>query len=447
MLVGIGFYIITGFSTLMMADDYCYFSLTKNSNFFSALIDSYTSAIVIAGNRFSATFFSILVPYVGINFIKFMPFLTVVSLIISISLLVQIILRFFALEPSLTVNLIISLLFAGILFYIVPSQFQNVYWFSGVIAYTTPLFFYTLTLVFYFSMLQKDRYPIWMMIFLILFSFITSGFSETSAVTFLVHILLIILFLISTKSVKVNNPKIYLPIIGLTVGIVLLVISPSAIMRNSGGSGIGFGINEPIKLLSTSFSFGFDFIIDQFRSYTLPLIILVIGMICVGGLIEIPKNTTAIKKIAFSIVFTILSTYIVISASMSPQIFAFGAYPNHRSQIIPLFFLLLGFSFIGIIIGILLYKKINVSKVFLVLPLILISLYMVRAGYSSYSFKNELSGRSLLWDERNSFIMSQVEKGIVDVSIMGVDRIESIMDFNPVCLREFYQIRNIEILN
>lgn len=448
LFVGIGFYVITGFSSLMMADDYCYFSLLKNYTFFTALSQTYISATVIAGNRFSATFFSMLASLFGTNIIKVGPLISISTFMLALIFMVTKKMELFQVKRNHTLIIVISLTFLGILFYITPSRFQNIYWYSGVIAYTTPLIFYSLLIGLYYSFVKHENKPKFFIPILFVLSMITTGFSETSAIAFLVHFSLIMVLFIFTKKIKAQEPENYIPLIGLIVGVILLIVSPSAISRNSGNENLnGFGFIELIKLLTTSFTFGFDFIIDMIKSFSLPIIVLLVGMISLGGLIEFPYRHDSLRSLIIFQIYTFLSTFIIISASMSPQIFAFGAYPNERSQIIPLYFLLLGVSIIGISLGIIIINKLKINRKSLVFLLLVISIYLLRAGFTEYSHVDDLSKRSKVWKERNSYIVSQVEKGMVDITIPGIDSIETIMDFNPMCLRDYYQINNIEIIN
>jgi len=81
----------------------------------------------------------------------------------------------------------------------------------------------------------------------------------------------------------------------------------------------------------------------------------------------------------------------------------------------------------------------------IIFPIILVTIYLLRAGFSELTYQNELNARKVVWEERNAYILKQIEQGNVDISVKGVDSIETIMDFNPVCFRDFYQIDIISI--
>ena len=444
----IAIYMYVGFSSLMMADDYCYFSLIKDQTFINAQVEAYTNAIVIAGNRFSATFFSVLASLLGPKFIQYSPMITILSLFFSLFYLFFHALCLFMKYKDRILSAVISAIFVGIILYIAPSRFQNTYWFSGVIAYTTPIITYSLLLGYYFYILRIKKPKLWQFIFLFVLSILSAGFSETSSVSFLVHFSFLLLFGFYNKNFNLNEFKFYLPIMGLFIGMVLLIISPSASLRNSGSNSIvASNITNPIELFITSIVFGFDFILSQIKSYTLPITIIIIGMFSIGGFISYQHLQKTIKNFFIYSIFIFVSTYLTISASMAPQLFAFGAYPNVRSQLIPSFFLLLGISVFCLGFGAFFISKYQKIKSLLIIPILLVTIYLLRASYSELPYKNELQVRKKAWEERNAYILQQAEQGRDEIIIKGVDSIETIMDFNPVCFRDYYHIDIISVMD
>ncbi|PKO06064.1 MAG: hypothetical protein CVU41_08095 [Chloroflexi bacterium HGW-Chloroflexi-3] len=446
LLGGIAIYIFVGFSSLMMADDYCYFSLINNQTFINAQVETYTNAIVIAGNRFSATFFSLLASLLGPKFIQYSPMITILSLFFSLYFLFfQLLFQFMKYKDRI-LSAVISATFVGIILYIAPSRFQNIYWFSGVIAYTTPIITYSLLIGYWFFILRIKKPRLWQFIFLFLLSLLSAGFSETSSVTFFVNFSFLLLLGFFKNNIKFNDLKFYFPIIGLIIGMILLIISPSALLRNNGSdSMVASNITNPIPLITTSIVFGFDFVLDQIKSFTLPIMIIIIGMFSIGGFINIQNLQISIKKFLIFSTFIIVSTYLTISASMAPQLFAFGAYPNVRSQIIPTFFLLIGISVFSLSFGAIFISRHQKIKFLLIIPILLVTIYLLRASYSELTYKNELQVRKKIWEERNAYILQQVEQEKFEITVKGVDSIESIMDFNPVCFRDYYKIDIISV--
>lgn len=132
---------------------------------------------------------------------------------------------------------------------------------------------------------------------------------------------------------------------------------------------------------------------------------------------------------------------------MAPQLFAFGAYPNVRSQFIPTFFLLLGISVFCLGFGAFFISRYQKIKSLLIIPILFVTIYLLRASYSELPYKNELDVRKKAWEERNTYILQQVEQGRGELIVKGVDSIETIMDFNPVCFRDYYQFDMISVID
>ena len=266
--------------------------------------------------------------------------------------------------------------------------------------------------------------------------------------TDLVNFSFLLLFGFYNKTCQLNEFKFYLPILGLFIGMVLLIISPSATLRNSGSdSMVTSNITNPIDLFITSIVFGFDFILSQIKSYTLPFTIIIIGMFSIGGFLNYQHLQKSIKNFFIYSIFIFVSTYLTISASMAPQLFAFGAYPNVRSQLIPAFFLLLGISVFCLGFGAFFISRYQKIKSLLIIPLLLVTIYLLRASYSELPYKNELQVRKKAWEERNGYILQQVDQGRGEIIVKGVDSIETIMDFNPVCFSDYYQIEIISVID
>jgi len=436
-----------GYSTLMMADDYCYFGLARNSStFINVVLETYTGAVVIAGNRFTSTTLSTLFGYLGAPVVRIIPGLFIAGFFLSIFFLLRQILNLTTNHKHDLECAIAAGLFTGILVFLAPSHFQNLYWFSGIVAYSFPIIFYCLllglitkqTLLYQTSLLRRFC--------TLILAIFTAGFSETSAAAFFILTLILFGLALVLRRIKIKHSLFPTALVGLTIGLSLLILSPSAQARNTGMSELmGNRYGNLIEILAGSLAFGFDFILYQLRGTFLPLTVLFLGMLTIGSFLE--KRPGGLKVLFFAFLLVILSAYFSISASMAPQLFAFGAYPNERSQFIPLFILLSGISCLGLLTGNYLSPTIQRYKVVPVLALLLISIYVLRAGILELNYRSQLEPRRQQWLERNSLVLETTARGEWDMIVTGIDSIGTISDFNPICFNDFYHLNSVDVLD
>lgn len=429
----------------MMADDYCYFGLIRTvSPLLDVIKKSYTESVVIAGNRYSSTVLSILFGYLGAQAVRIMPAFLIFSLMSSVYLLVGDLIQGTIRRRRSIEVAIVGGLFTGILLYTAPSHFQNIYWFSGVVAYSIPIVSYCLLMYITLKNTLSYKNGLINSIGILLFAVVTAGFSETSVAVFFT--LTLLLYATGLASRKIDYRRFSFPaaIAGLAIGTVLLVISPSAISRNSGMNGLlGNKYDSLLEILARSFQFGFDFIIYQIKGTFLPLAVLFIGMLIIGSLIM--PSRIKIKQLVYGSLLIFSIVYLAVSASMAPQIFAFGAYPNERSQLIPLFILLSGITCTGLLTGRYLSHHLHRYQSLALLVLFLVCVYVFRTGLLETNYRSELVTRRQQWVERNTQVLKSTSLGQHDLIVSGIDSIGTISDFNPVCFRAYYQLNSVEL--
>ena len=431
--------------TLMMADDYCYFSFLSRQNFFTAQLQSYTSATIYAGNRFSASLVSGLAGKIGSPVIPLFPIFTYLCLLASFFFLFNQWSRSCGQNPNVTQSVLSSAVFLFFLLYLSPARFQNRYWFSGIIAYTLPLAVFCTLLAVLFVSAQKHERNIAHSAGVFVLSLLSAGFSETSAAAFLTCLSLILLYLL-TCCRKQISPNLLLAYAGMVIGIALMIFSPSAHLRVDNLQPTGIEqTTQPLRLIARSLLFSFDYVRYTISGYILPFGIFALTFAALGY-IQPQRQIQSLSnsKLILLGLFSILSTFAVIAASMAPTVYAFSAYPNPRSQLICLFFLLAGIAMLMNLSGTYLTKRTTRIRSIALLLVFLSGFYALRGGSLELPYRHELQQRQQIWVERDTQIRNQINAGQTTVSVRGIDSIETISDFNPPCFEQYYQINKMQ---
>ncbi|NPV86597.1 MAG: hypothetical protein HPY45_11395 [Anaerolineae bacterium] len=434
--------------TLMMADDYCYFGFLSRQNFFAAQLQSYTSATIYAGNRFAASLVSGLAGKIGNPVIPLFPIFTYLCLLTSFFFLFNQWSRSRGQNPNATHSALSSAVFFFFLLYLSPAHFQNRYWFSGIIAYTLPLAVFCTLLALLLAPAQKHRRSIARSAGIFTLSLLSAGFSETSAAAFLACLSLILLYML-IRCRKQISLDLLLAYVGMIIGTALMILSPSAYIRVDNLQPTGIEqTTQPLKLITRSLIFSFDFIYYTISGYILPLSIFTLTSAALGY-VQSQGQTQPLStsKLIFWGLSTIFSTFIIIAASMAPTIYAFSAYPNPRSQLICLFFLLAGIAVLMNLCGTYLTNHTRRIQPVALLLVLISGVYALRGGILELPYRYELQQRQQIWMERDAQIRNQINAGQTTVSARGIDRIETISDFNPPCFEQYYQINKIQLLD
>lgn len=257
------------------------------------------------------------------------------------------------------------------------------------------------------------------------------------------------LLMVVTRSEKCELWK-FIPILGITLGMVLLIISPSGRSRASSTHSVDLKqIESSLWIFTTSLRFGADFIKYTLSGYIMPVLVSVLSFVAFGYLfredrVSTPKFTR--KKLMINL-FLFLSTYFIVAASISPSVFAFSTYPNVRSRMVGTFFLLAGIALIALYNGYHFPVRSQLIEMGVLVGLVFVSVYVLRASWIEQNYKAELQTRRDQWIVRNEFTENAVLSGKEQITVFGIDSIETIEDLNPVCYRKFYGLVHVEVVN
>lgn len=433
-----------GFNTFMMADDYCWFAVLKRHDFFTSLFNAYTKIAAFGGNRFSAMLIAGLSSRIGSKVIPIFPFFTFLGLLFGFTFSIKQILDNLKITPR-RVDIYAAALFILFIFlYTSPAPFQNRYWFAGILTYTFPFILFSFLIGLIFLYINKGIHNWKLSILIFLISILTMGFSETCAAAFLVF--LTVMFILLAFDPQRRRIGLFLiSFLGCLIGLALLFFSPAAHLRLSSQPK---SIFNPGLIILTSLDFSFDFIKLSLMGIINPLIVSAIAFIALGFLhFRSQKVKLSMKHMLIISIITIIWTFLIITAAMSPTVFSFGSYLNLRSQIVPLFFLILGISTISYVSGGYL-SQFN-TPYFLIgfIPIVIVATYVFRGSLIVLNDATSLSQNQEIWETRDSQVREEVSQGIDDVIIRRIDHIEDVMDFNPTCFMEYYRLDNLDYLN
>jgi len=134
-------FIIKGYSSRYLQDDYCYGGDVRQKGFFTAQIYAYFEPTEYNGNRFSLTFFSGIAELAGgARAERYLPGLSLLIWLFTLIYLIhQIQIKLFN-SAYLTVSILVALFLLTYTLYLAPDLYQVLYWRSGRLPYLTPLF-------------------------------------------------------------------------------------------------------------------------------------------------------------------------------------------------------------------------------------------------------------------------------------------------------------------
>lgn len=450
-------FIYKGTFSRYLQDDYCYGASIVGNGFLRTQYLSYFFGGAYNGNRFALTLFSGIFDELG--GVSLMPMFSAFWILLWGSTLTFLFKNIYYLVAGKKV-ILPAILFSEIIlsfsFFLAPELFQVLYWKAGSLPYLAPLVLNTYLFSRMISMSQKEIRGIHFCEF-ILIGFLASGFSETTAVIqFTIWGILFINLSFCKQRISLNRKLLVLigsVLLVTTCGLCLQAFSPSNSAR------LSITPAKPIalsKFLSLSFVFGMDFIKDSLKSRWLPFFIL----FCTGltfGLNSaiILKNKT--KLLLVGIIS--LSLYLICVAASTPSVLLGSVYPENRALFPSHYFLVLTIFSLGFLLSQLVstIKPVSDHKqavwVISVILCLGITAYMVRKLPFFYEGIPQLKARSIAWDQRNAWIISEKILGNKNILAPAFDSIAHITEINKdpehwvnLCAARYYGIDSISAI-
>jgi hypothetical protein len=460
-------WLVTGFSGLVLviyaylgtfsrhlADDYCSVNFTS-TNFFSALWLNYLNV----SDRFSNFMLITFSESVGSRSVAVLPALMLTLWVAGIAWLLYEASNFSG--QVWTKSTILSLTFLLVFFALLqaPNRFQILYWRSAMAAHFAPLVFMPYLAAYILRSITfaaKAPLPLWVYPLVLFIAFILGGFSEPTVV---VMISLLGLAIFSTwmwLKRPTRNAALGLLLwsfVGAVLALVVMAISPANSFR--------LGTPPPALpiLISRSFSYGFDFILNSFRTLPLPSLFTALMPFLIFYNLRaapIPVLTPIQRKtyLTMLVVIPVLS-YLLIVSSFMPSVYG-QSFPVERARFTGQLCLVSGLMIEASLLGSLLaqYR----AHIIETLPLKLISaillavtaLYPLRAARISLADVPEYRTRAQEWDERETQIYAYRAQGQTDLIVYQFNGVEGVkeLDVNANhwvnrCAAQYYGINSI----
>ncbi|MCI7040871.1 MAG: DUF6056 family protein [Lachnospiraceae bacterium] len=237
---------------------------------------------------------------------------------------------------SLCVTMI--MLFASV--HCMVGRVEILYWYSGAInylfTYAMSLFFFGLLISCCFSKGKKHVFELVMASFL---GFSIGGGNQVTILNVAI-ILFLVIAVISYSKMWKKNWSLMIPIGLFYIGFILNVMAPGNRVRADGASGM-----NPIKAVFVSFYYCLEYVIGEWTTW--PIIIMVILMI--------PLFWGMVSKTKFEFpcpLIVVILGYCIVSAMITPPLFAVGNFEAGRLQaMVYLMYLLVMTLCVGYITG------------------------------------------------------------------------------------------------
>jgi len=438
-----------------LADDYCSVDFIS-TDFFTALWVNYMNV----SDRFSNFMLITFSEWVGSRSVAVLPALMLALWVIGIAWLLFEASRFSgqAWDKSIILTLTFLLVFFALLQ--APNRFQILYWRSSLAAHFAPLVFMPYLASFILrSITSAAQNPLsyWKYPLVFFIAFIIGGFSEP---TVLVMISLLALAVFTTW-LWIKRPTrgtalslLIWSFTGALLALVVMAIAPANAFRLNNAVPPTFPL-----LISRTFSYGFDFILNSFRTLPLPtLFTALIPFLIFYNLYAPPSpalTLTQRKQALIVLALMPVLSYLLIVASFLPSVYG-QSFPVERARFTGQLSLVVGLMIEAVLLGSLsaqyrtrLAETLNLKLVSAIL-LAIAALYPLRAASIALADIPAYRERATMWDAREAQIYLLREQGQTDIMVNQFDGVEGVkeMDVNANhwvnrCAAKYYGLDSI----
>jgi hypothetical protein len=440
-----------------LADDYCSVNFTS-TNFFSALWLNYMNV----SDRFSNFMLITFSEFVSPRSVSVLPALMLTFWIMGIAWLLYEASTFNGQVWAKSTILTLTLLLVFFALLQAPNRFQILYWRSSMATHFAPLVFMPYLATFILrSITSAEKAPLslWVYPFVFFIAFIIGGFSEPTVVV-MISLLGLAVFLTSMR-VWMKTPArsaalglLLWSFTGAVLALVVMAISPANSFRLSNAAPPALPM-----LLLRSFRYGFDFILNSFRTLPLPTLLnLLMPFLIFYNLQAAPAPVLSPiqrKRALIMLAAIPVLSYLLIVGSFLPSVYG-QSFPVERARFTGQLCLVAGLMIEASLLGSLFaqYRTYIVE----VLPLKLIAaillavaaLYPLRAARIALADIPEYHTRAQEWDVREAQIFAYRAQGQTDLIVdqfNGVDGVKE-LDVNANhwanrCAAQYYGINSI----
>jgi hypothetical protein len=448
LLLPLGMYAATGWSSRLMADDYCFSAKQQTEGFLGAQVDWYQTWT----NRFTTTLLISVSETLGSINLQLWPTLIMVAISISTAWgLNQVFKPIFG-KNHIWMAVLIAVLVVFVVFFTAQNRIQSLFWRSGSVTYAGSLVVPGLLTGIVLSHSRwSHRYHRLLIMLCFVIAFLGAGFSESFAAVQTA------ILGFSLVSVMVNSgfrkqteiaTRLIGGLAGSLTGMGVVIVSPGnqtrqAMMTPTRDMGI---------VIMKSMQHGLDMMNYTIHSQPVPLLFMAVFVFLMALLVK-DVQLPLPRKIWIWIPLSILSGYLFLAALCAPSMYAQSSYPETRVLLLGKFILLM--IILGVFIPAGMLVKDNLAgRAWLNQTIIAVALvtllglcaYPVRAAWQARDEQKKLSAYAALWDARDQQIRFQA----VTSQDIVVSEIQSQADpdnWVNRCAAEYYRVKTIQAIN
>ena len=438
-----------------LADDYCAVGFIR-TDFFTALWTNYINV----SDRFTNFMLIALSEAMGPHNVSVLPALMIMLWVIGIAWLLYEASRFSGQVWAKSIILTLTLLLVFFALLQAPNRFQILYWRSSMAAHFAPLVFLPyLASSILRSILAAEKMWLSYWVYSLIFfaSFILGGFSEP-AVMVIISLLALAIFSAwmwmkrPTRGVALS--LLTLSLLGAVLALVVMAVSPANSFRLDNAAPPTLPI-----LFSRTFQYGFDFILNSFRTLPLPTLFTVLMPFLIFYNLyasPIPALTPTQRNRALIILAVIpILSYLLTVASFLPSVYG-QSFPVERARFTGQLCLVAGLMIEASLLGSLFAQyrpRITITlslKLVSAILLAVAALYPMRAAWIAIADIPVYRARAAKWDAREAQIYSLRKQGQTDIMVKQLDGVEGVKEMDVKanhwvnrCAAEYYEVNSI----
>lgn len=445
LLLGLGLapYLALSVFVRLQADDFCSSALFRSLGFWQAQANAYTGWT----NRYATMFFTGIFDWFGLWGLRVLPVLLILGMAASAYLLLKQFFHRINMELPRLKLLLFALALTLLTLSALPNLYQSIYWRAGSIAYTLPVIALNLLLAGLLR-LRKNK-PAWYTLSAFaLGAFVAAGFSTTNAAVQFTALSFVFCVLLIRKRLAPPERGLWVAAVaGSLLGLLVLALQPGAHLRLAQMPPMP-GLGRLVYLtLRHSAALVYHSLVDYLPAR---LAALLIGLVC--GLSARGLAIPPLKKLLRPLLLVALGAFILLAAFCAPSALAQSAYPEARSQTIPVYLISVGLLGAGFLAGgwlrLLLPGKSSPALLIILNIATLVSLIFALSPLLAQFA--EYRRHAADWDEREALILQQKDAGARSVLVPGVDSLAGLMGFSPDpsqwvngCAASYYQLDSI----
>ncbi len=430
-IIGLGLLAYIGFYNRYWADDWCYNRDFKSLGVLGSLQGYFfTGQSALRGystNRYSLTLLSGLLYIPGITGVQILATLIILLWMGALLWLFFNLSKLYKPFPQLAV-------FPGAVFllcfmlYFSPQRFQILYWRSGVHYSFTIIAGIFLTALITSQMISEHARRLTNYGVAVL-AFIAGGLSETGCAYLFSGMILLFAAAWFGKQkrwmwAQRSFSGILTACIALLASMVVLIISPSNDRYQT--MSVKPASLSLVPFLSMRFSL--DFIVDSFKSLTLPHLVFIVFFMALpilqGILSPTMKPSIKLRTALFILIATAAVTFLLITAIQAPTVYFYKSVPEPRAQSLSRFTMLIGLAVIGWIVGQLIVQRWSGNHglhIAAILCMSLCAVYTARLTVNNLADLRLFEVRARLWDQRDAALRTAQAQGLSRADAIAID--------------------------